>query len=223
MIKKFKDNLLPLMLMILIPLTNIFYGLLNNSTRGVYSLVTDLDKAIPFSKVFIIPYMLWYPFIVLTLIYFCFYYKDAYYKTLSTLVLGMILCYGVYFFFQTTVPRPELIGEDILTKVVRIVYNSDNPYNCFPSIHVLTSYAMIIGMRKSGSNNQKVKNAISATAWIVILSTLLVKQHVILDVVFGVMFAKLTYKIIEKLKIERCMLWIKKPSWWWTMKRKLET
>ncbi|EQB86979.1 membrane-associated phospholipid phosphatase [Clostridium punense] len=223
MIKKFKDNLLPLMLMILIPLTNIFYGLLNNSTRGVYSLVTDLDKAIPFSKVFIIPYMLWYPFIVLTLVYFCFYYKDAYYKTLSTLVLGMILCYGVYFFFQTTVPRPELIDEDILTKVVRIVYNSDNPYNCFPSIHVLTSYAMIIGMRKSGSNNQKVKNAISATAWIVILSTLLVKQHVILDVVFGVMFAKLTYKIIEKLKIERCMLWIKKPSWWWTMKRKLET
>jgi len=81
---------------------------------------------------------------------------------------------------------------------------------------------MIIGMRKSGSNNQKVKNAISATAWIVILSTLLVKQHVILDVVFGVMFAKLAYKIIEKLKIERCMLWIKKPSWWWTMKRKLE-
>lgn len=222
MIKKFKDNLLPLMLMILIPLTNIFYGLLNNSTRGVYSLVTDLDKAIPFSEVFIIPYMLWYPFIVLTLIYFCFYYKDVYYKTLSTLVLGMILCYGVYFFFQTTVPRPELIGEDILTKVVRIVYNSDNPYNCFPSIHVLTSYAMIIGMRKSGSNNQKVKNAISATAWIVILSTLLVKQHVILDVVFGVMFAKLAYKIIEKLKIERCMLWIKKPSWWWTMKRKLE-
>lgn len=222
MIKKFKDNLLPLMLMILIPLTNIFYGLLNNSTRGVYSLVTDLDKAIPFSEVFIIPYMLWYPFIVLTLVYFCFYYKDVYYKTLSTLVLGMILCYGVYFFFQTTVPRPELIGEDILTKVVRIVYNSDNPYNCFPSIHVLTSYAMIIGMRKSGSNNQKVKNAISATAWIVILSTLLVKQHVILDVVFGVMFAKLAYKIIEKLKIERCMLWIKKPSWWWTMKRKLE-
>lgn len=222
MIKKFKDNLLPLMLMILIPITNIFYGLLNNSTRGVYSLVTDLDKAIPFSEVFIIPYMLWYPFIVLTLIYFCFYYKDVYYKTLSTLVLGMILCYGVYFFFQTTVPRPELIGEDILTKFVRIVYNSDNPYNCFPSIHVLTSYAMIIGMRKSGSNNQKVKNAISATAWIVILSTLLVKQHVILDVVFGVMFAKLAYKIIEKLKIERCMLWIKKPSWWWTMKRKLE-
>ncbi|WP_291570115.1 phosphatase PAP2 family protein [Clostridium sp. UBA4548] len=223
MIKKIKDNLFSLMLMLLIPITNIFYGVLNNSNRGVYSLVTDLDRIIPFSQVFILPYMLWYPFILLTLVYFCFYYKEVYYKTLSTLILGMVLCYVVYFFFQTTVPRPELIGDDILTKIIGIVYKSDNPYNCFPSIHVLTSYAMIIGMRKSGSSNLKVNNLVSFTAWLIIISTLLVKQHVILDVVFGIVFADGAYRIVDNFNLKRCLLWIKKPSWWWMMKKKLET
>ncbi|MEG0772192.1 phosphatase PAP2 family protein [Clostridium sp.] len=220
--KKIKDNLLPLMLMMLIPITNIFYGFLNNSSRGVYSLVTDLDKAIPFAKIFILPYLVWYPFILITLVYFCLYYKKIYYKTLSTLVIGMLVSYVVYFFFQTTVPRPELVENDILTSLVNLIYKSDNPYNCFPSIHVLTSYAMIIGMKKSGSNNLKINNIISFTALIIIISTLFVKQHVILDVVFGIVFADVVYKAVDKVSLERCLLWIKKPSWWWTTKKKLE-
>jgi membrane-associated phospholipid phosphatase len=221
-VKKIKDNLLPLMLMILIPITNIFYGYLNNSSRGVYNLVTDLDRAIPFSPIFIVPYIIWYPFILITLVYFCINHRKIYYKTLATLVLGMLLSYVVYFFFQTTVPRPELIDKDIFTSLVNLIYKSDNPYNCFPSIHVLTCYAMIIGMKKSESNNLKINNSISFIALLIILSTLFVKQHVIMDVVFGIVFADVVYKAVDKFSLERCLLWIKKPSWWWMTKKKLE-
>ena len=52
--------------------------------------------------------------------------------------MGLLLCYSVYAIYQTTVPRPELIGSDWLLRTVQWVYRSDEPFNCFPSTHVLT-------------------------------------------------------------------------------------
>ncbi len=54
---KIKGNIIPLSLMLIIPIVNVFYGILNNSNRGVYTLVTDLDKSMPFIPVFSVPYM----------------------------------------------------------------------------------------------------------------------------------------------------------------------
>lgn len=220
--KKIKNNLLPLMLMVLIPIINIFYGYLNNSLRGVHSLVTDLDRSIPFLKIFAIPYLMLFPFITVTLVYFCIYHRKVYYKVISSLVIGMFVCFIVYYLFQTTVPRPKLIGNDILTKLVKFVYNSDNPFNCFPSIHVLFSYVMIKGVKKSESKNLIINGSICIMSLLIILSTQFIKQHVILDLIFAILLADGIYKVVDNFSLERCSVWIKKLSWWWTMKKKLE-
>ena len=132
------------------------------------------------------------------------------------------MCFIVYFFFQTTVPRPKLVGNDILTNIVRFVYNSDNPFNCFPSIHVLFSYVMIKGVKKSGSKNLMVNGIICLISLLIILSTQFIKQHVILDLIFAILLAEGIYKAVDNFSLERCSLWIKKASWWWTTKKKLE-
>lgn len=67
--KTFKSNLGSLSLLISIPILGLFYEILNNSNNGVHSLVTNLDQYIPLITIFIIPYILWYGFILLTLIY----------------------------------------------------------------------------------------------------------------------------------------------------------
>lgn len=209
--------------MLIIPLINNIYIHLNNSTRGVYNLVTDIDKKIPFIKEFIIVYWIWYPFIFFTLVYFCFKNKKTYYKAIFTIVTGMISCYVIYYFFQTTVPRPVLQGEDFFTNIVRFTYNLDNPFNCFPSIHVLTSYVMINGIRECGEKRSFDRLIVSFIAIAIIMSTQFVKQHVILDLIFAILLAEGIYRVADIFTLERSLVWKKKLYWWWTTKKKLET
>ena len=221
-LKKAKENIVPLMLMFLIPIIHLFYGYLNNANRGVRSLETEFDRAIPFMKSFIIPYIMWYPFILMVLVYLCYKHRTTYYKILSTLVLGMLFCYAVYFFYQTTVPRPTLTDTDLLTKLVKFIYNRDNPFNCFPSIHVLSSYLMMKGIKQSGSSNLIVNNTIYTIGILIILSTLFVKQHVVYDGIVAIILAELLYKLVDKFSYERYLTWIRKPYWSLTTKKKLE-
>lgn len=218
----FKKNILYLSLMILIPVVNIAYGLLDNSVRGYYILVTEIDRKVPYIKEFIVIYWIWYPFIILSLIFFCIYHKETYYKVLFTIIIGMIVCYIIYFFFQTTVPRPEIYGKDFFSQFVRLTYKLDKPFNCFPSIHVLTSYSVIKGAKDAFKDNIKGKTAIYITGILIILATQFVKQHVILDVIVAIILCEVIYRFIVGPVLERSFLWIKKFCLWLTMKKKLE-
>ncbi|MBC2579049.1 phosphatase PAP2 family protein [Clostridium sp. DJ247] len=220
--KMIKKNIKSLGLMFIIPLVNILYMYLNNSLRGVHYLITNIDRKIPFIKIFAIPYLVWYPFIVITLVYFCFYYRKTYYKVIFSFVIGMLICYASFYFFQTGIQRPELYGNDFLTELIRFIYNTDKPYNCFPSIHVLTCYLVVKGVRDCNEKNSTDKAIITVTSMLIILSTQFIKQHVILDLIFAILLGDGIYRIITNINIERITLLIKKPSWW-TTKKKLET
>jgi membrane-associated phospholipid phosphatase len=197
--KKIKENIMALCLMMSIPLLNILYGVLNNGDRGVYSLMTDIDRGIPFLKIFIIPYVAWYLFLSGTLVYFCLKNRETYYKTLISLDLGLLICYGVYFFYQTTVPRPLLVGEDTLTRMVSWVYATDQPFNCFPSIHSLASYLMFKGIRHSSIRNKRNQLIISSIAFTIILSTLFVKQHAVLDAIVAIFLGEILFNLINNI------------------------
>jgi membrane-associated phospholipid phosphatase len=220
--RRIKNNLIPLSLIILIIVINSIYGYLNTPLRGVHSLVTDLDRSIPFLSAFVIPYVIWYPFMLFIFVFLCFNQREIYYRVLVSLSIGMLISYSIYYFFQTTVPRPEIVGNGLLLNLVRLVYNTDNPFNCFPSIHVLSSFIIIKGISKS--NVTKVFKYITYfIAILIILSTQFIKQHVIMDMIFAILLADGIYKTIDYLILSGGLLWIRKLSWLWTMKRKLET
>ncbi|ANX11196.1 hypothetical protein ABE41_004200 [Fictibacillus arsenicus] len=197
-----KENILALCLLLSIPLLNIIYQVLNDGERGARQLITAVDHQIPFVEIFVVPYLIWYAFIFLMFVYFCIYDRAIYYRTLLSFCVGMLVCYVIYFFFQTTVPRPELMGSGILTSMVKYVYGADQPFNCFPSIHVLSSYLMILGIRHSKLWTIKKDMIVSTIAYSIILSTLFVKQHVVLDVVAGVLLGSLLFKLFYYLEAE---------------------
>lgn len=214
---KIKHNLIPLMLMLLIPIINITYFCLNSPLGKVHSLVTTIDKEVPFISLFVIPYVIWYPFVFLSLIYLCFYDKKIYFKSLATMITGMIICYILYYFFQTTVPRPSLSGNDFCTTLVKMIYNFDNPFNCFPSIHVLNSCVIMEGINRSNSK-KGLKVIVNLIAVLIMLSTQFIKQHVILDLIFSVVLARSLYSFINILDLEL----IRKRFLLWMTKKKLE-
>jgi hypothetical protein len=219
--KKLKQNILPLSLMALIPIINLYYKYINNASNGAHSLVTDIDRALPVVRLFVIPYVMWYPFIFIALTYYCFMDKYAYYKSLLSIISALPICFFIYILFQTTVPRPVLIENDICTRLINFVYNRDNPYNCFPSIHVLTTYIVFKGMTNCRSKGAIATVIITLMCIFIILSTQFIKQHVIMDAIFAIILGETIYKIMD-LVVDRNSIWIRKLYLLWMAKRKLQ-
>ena len=189
------------------PILGLVYKILNNNPREAVILSTDVDSMIPFLPVFILPYIIWYAFIFGYLVYF--WYKDirVYMKTLTLIVVGELICFLIYFFFQTTVPRPKLVGDGILIDLVGMIYSHDQPYNAFPSIHVLTTFAIILGSISIRNKHIIHSIFIPVMGSLIILSTLFVKQHYILDMfasmfltsfIYGIVFELIEFKVSKK-------------------------
>jgi len=116
------------------------------------------------------------------LVYFAFVDGKRYFRLLFSIVVGNIICHLIYYFYPTTVPRPDVIGNDIFSILVRLTYANDNPFNCFPSVHVLN--ALLASMFLFDYTKKAFVKYYAVIAFVLItLSTLFVKQHYILDAV----------------------------------------
>jgi len=109
-----------------------------------------------------------------------------------TLSLCYVAAFITYYFFQTTVPRPIVTGNDIFSKLILFTYNSDEPYNCFPSIHVITAYLALTGINATNAK-KSIKIPVSVIGFLIIISTEFVKQHVIMDILFALFLCNVIY------------------------------
>ncbi|MGN7762962.1 phosphatase PAP2 family protein [Paenibacillus sp. 22594] len=181
---------IPLLWLLTIPLIGLLYSLQNHLRPVEHVLVTKMDQATPFIPVFSVFYFVWYPFIFITLILIFQKRSSAYYHTLVAVCIGILLCNVVFLVFPTHVPRPQL-GEG-WNFFVPITYRFDEPYNAFPSIHVLTCYLMQRGSREL---SKPVRLAVVVMGGLIILSTLFIKQHVIADAVAGIVLGETVFRI----------------------------
>ena len=192
--KNLFKKLLPLILIGCVPFSNLFYWTLNSTHRGVYDLTTDLDRAMPLIKVFIIPYMTLWFYLAFCYVYLCFKNRKVYYRIMITLFLCYVVAFITYYFFQTTVLRPIVTGDDIFSKLLIFTYNSDAPYNCFPSIHVITAYLAIKGINATNAR-KSIKIPVNIMGFLIIISTEFVKQHVIMDIFFAIFICQAIFSL----------------------------
>lgn len=189
MSKKTLSKMRDLLGLLIFPILGLMYEYLNENQQDAENISTAFDSLIPFVPAFIIPYMIWYLYMFGFLIYFWWKSSEVYWKTIIAITVGEIVCFIIYFFFQTTVPRPQITGDSILLQLVSIIYNSDQPFNCFPSIHVLTTMIIMLAYTQIKGTG-KIQDCITQlTGILIILSTLFVKQHVIYDVLASVILS----------------------------------
>ena len=184
-------------LMLLIPLIDSIYLLLNHGREQVYILVTVFDQSIPFTQYFVIPYIAWYALIFVALTWFMYRDLRLYILTIISIILGLFISFIFFSVFQTTVPRPEILGHDIFSRLTKFIYTIDKPFNAFPSIHVLTSYIVFLGCLETKGNSPKISLIIRGAVILVILSTLFLKQHTLLDVLGGLVLGGSLFKAVN--------------------------
>lgn len=166
-----------------------------------------LDDYIPFCEYFIVPYLLWFLYIAVTIAYFLFTDKESYYKCCAFLFIGMTICLIIYTFHQTqqTLRPAEFAHDSIFTKLVNMIYTIDSPKNVCPSIHVFNSIGVHIAIWKSEKLRQKTWLQICSgiLAFSICLSTVFLKQHSAVDGVCAIFLAIIMYVFVYKVDYQK--------------------
>ena len=171
-------------------------------TTNFTPIYSRLDKYIPFLEIFIIPYLLWFLFIFLTVAYFFFTSKQDFYKCCAFLFIGMTICLIIYTLWPNghhlRVNLDNLGRSNIFTRIIGKLYAFDTSTNVFPSIHVYNSIGAMIAIRKS-ERLRSIKGIQISTFILTVLicmSTVFLKQHSVLDIFGGIILSIIMYLIV---------------------------
>ncbi|MCQ2565859.1 MAG: phosphatidylserine decarboxylase [Clostridia bacterium] len=110
---------------------------------------------------------------------------------------GKLICGIIYLIIPTTFARPQLAGNGFFTLLLRLLYAADSPEQLFPSIHCYVSWMCVIGMRGNKKISRKCRIFTIVMAVMICLSTLTTKQHVIVDVISGILLAEVMWLIVR--------------------------
>lgn len=165
-----------------------------------YLIHSPLDDYIPFVEYFIVPYLLWFAFIAATMMYFFFTDKKGFYQLTAFLFAGMT----IFLIICTVFPngqnlRPAVFERDnIFVDMVRHLYMTDTPTNVLPSIHVFNSLGASIAIARSDALKKHRGIQISAhvLAFLIILSTVFLKQHSVTDVIAAFVMVGILYPLV---------------------------
>ena len=113
-------------------------------------------------------------------------------------LLSRLVCFAIFLVFPTTNTRPVIEPEGFWNRVMLMVYQVDAADNLFPSIHCLVSWFCYIGLRGRREVPKWYRGVSCLLAVLVCISTLTTKQHVIVDVIGGVLLAEVCYGIARK-------------------------
>ena len=161
------------------------YEVLNHGPYRMF-LRTPIDQALPVVPIFVVPYVSLQPFIYGSLLIFLLFRGRVFQSAVLSMIVTFLVSYAFFAFLQTYVERPALTGNDVLTRMIRDVYAGDHPFNDFPSLHVSTSAIIAIHWWRFSRRFGPVPVIWAA---LIAMSTVLVRQHYLADVVGGLVLA----------------------------------
>ena len=157
-----------------------------------------LDDAIPFCPPFVLAYYLWFPYMVLTGIFLAFRYPDCFRRYMKAIAIGFSAC--VIFF--VIVPngqdlRPASFAqENLFTHMIGLIYAADTNTNVLPSIHAYGSVVVVVACFDCPAFKPWLRAVYVLVAVLICASTVLIKQHSILDIIAGVLLMLPVYFLV---------------------------
>lgn len=163
----------------------VWFTYLEKTVKPVVWISSPLDRFIPFVPVFVIPYVVWFGYIAVVMVYFGLFSPADFTKLCASMFTGMSICLLVYSIFPHGQPlRPSLQGQQgVFIDMIKRIYANDTNTNCFPSIHVLNSLIVHASIHHSPKFADKpgIRMASLVLAVLICLSIVFVKQHSVLD------------------------------------------
>lgn len=170
-----------------------------------YDLSISLDDKLPVVPFFLLFYVLAYLQWGGSYIYHCRESQELCYKMTTADIIAKLICMLFFIFLPTQIVRPEILGNGLFEFGTRFIYAVDKPINLFPSIHCLESWICF-----RSSMMMKKKNFYYITfqgifTLLVCASTVLIKQHFILDIPSGILAVEIGLFLSRKFKLWHLM------------------
>ncbi len=142
-----------------------------------------LDDVIPFCELFVIPYVLWFLLVAGSLLYFLLYDVESFKGLQRFITITQLVAMAVYILYPSRQDLRPLVFErdNILTRIMGMIYSFDTNTGVFPSLHVAYSLGIASVWLKKKDASPWLRAGIVAFCLIVCASTAFVKQHSVLD------------------------------------------
>ena len=186
--------------MILVLGTNAFLYFIVKQFIPSYNLITlEVDDKLPLIPFFIIFYIIWYPY--LFVVFYFIYKKDK--DKFILLIKKSIMCAAIgelcFIIYPTMVSRTEVNGfNSLISLILYIVYVTDIPVNCFPSLHCTFALLVMYAVTFDKNMNKVFRILVGIISPLICLSTIFVKQHSIIDVVGALFLSCIVYVDFKK-------------------------
>ena len=173
-----------------------------NIPESAYTILhTGLDDRIPFVKEFVLAYDSWFLFVGLYVCLFVFFDREEYTKLFTVLTVGMT----VFLILSALWPNAHDLrpveqvqaGKGLCYGLLRRLYSADTCTNLVPSIHVYNSVMIVVAVWRSKIVGRNLWVRILTTVWglFIVLSTMFIKQHSVIDVTSAIVLCIIMYLI----------------------------
>ena len=178
-----------------------YFSIQSFITVNEYNLLTDIDKLIPFVPQFVWVYHTIIPILLFTAIVLI-QRKDVFLSMITALIIAGLTMSVFYVVFPSFYPREPIGDYSLSAALVEMTRMVDGPNNTFPSGHVTFSWILVFFV---GLSEQARKFRWAYLLWAVLIttSTLVLKQHFIVDAICGILLASVCYYFAKNTVFER--------------------
>jgi membrane-associated phospholipid phosphatase len=189
------------LLLALVPAASVSYLLTNrlSVSRSNPLILAFPFEPLPFIPAFIYIYISYYVLNAFSLFVYAWQadHLPALRRFVFALVMSMLVAAIIFVLMPTTVTRPVINGDSLSLRITQFVYLQDQPYNCFPSMHVTWSLICCYYLQKLISRHRFLTFLNILLFIMICLSTLLVRQHYVPDVIGGLILGTTTVAVAE--------------------------
>jgi len=205
-----KEVRLPLAACVLLNLAVYYGGRLLTAGRFHTSLALAADARVPFVPAMVAVYLLSFPFWVIGFLTVAQEDRRVVFPFLAGEQIAKLLCFACFLVLPTTLTRPAVSGGGAAAWVLRLIYRLDSPDMLFPSLHCLESWFCFRGALLCRRRGRGYRIFCLTGALLIFASTVMIRQHVLLDVAGGIAAAELGLLLSRLTRAGR--LWDKAAS-----------
>ena len=181
-------TLLPMAIYMVFYMPTFFWVESLEPAGGFHIIHTAVDNMIPVVEVFIIPYALWLPYLVIGMIAIAIRSRKLSRKTSYMLMAGMTLFIVISLVYPNALELRAAIPDrqNIFMDLIKYLHSIDTPTDVLPSLHVYDAIVVAAGLHLTFRDKKVMLVLSDILTVLIVLSTMFIKQHSIIDVISAI-------------------------------------
>ena len=181
-------TLLPMAIYMVIYMPTFFWVESLTPANGFHIIHTAIDDMIPVVEIFIIPYILWLPYLCIGMIAIAIRSRSLSRKTSYMLMTGMTLFVIISLVYPNALELRGAIPdrENIFMTLINYLHAIDTPTDVLPSLHVYDAIVVAAGLHLAFREKKVMLVLSDILTVLIVLSTVFIKQHSIIDVICAI-------------------------------------